>query len=214
MILIPALVIGLLIGLATGGNLAAVKTLRLRWMPLLFVAIFTQIVIFTYIAGQRGFVREYGPYIHIATLLATLLVMSRNLHIRGMQLIMLGAALNALVIIVNGGFMPSPEARLASAGKLNKVVKSESGRNDAMLSNSKTVPDGTGLFIDGDAPLLVLGDIFDVPHGFPFSNVFSIGDVFIALGGGVAIYRVLQAGRDMRASEPEPELRGAGDPVA
>src|SRR4051812_2052497 len=90
MILIPALVIGLLIGLATGGNLAAVRTLRLRWMPLLFVAIFTQIVIFTYIAGQRGFVREYGPYIHIATLLATLLVMSRNLHIRGMQLIMLG----------------------------------------------------------------------------------------------------------------------------
>jgi hypothetical protein len=179
-------------------------------MPLLFVAIFTQVVIFTYIAGQRGFVREYGPYIHIATLLATLLVMSRNLRIPGMKIIMLGAALNALVIIVNGGFMPSPEDRLAASGKLDKVTKSESGRNDAMLSNSKTVPDDTGLFIDGDAPLLMLGDIFAVPHGWPLSNVFSIGDVLIGLGGGLAIVRVMQAGRDTRATE----LREAGDTVA
>ena len=210
MILVTSVLAGLLIGFARGGNFAAFKTLRLRWLPLLFVAVFTQIAIFTYVAGQRGFAHDYGPYIHIATLLATLFVMSRNLHIPGMKIIMLGAALNALVIIINGGFMPSPEARLAEAGKLVKVDKAESGRNDAVLSNSKTVPNGTGLFVDGDAPLLVLGDIFAVPKGWPFANVFSVGDVLIGVGAGVAIVRVMYAGREVRAAE----LRETGDSVA
>jgi hypothetical protein len=203
MILVTSLVIGLLVGLASGGNFAAFSTLRLRWLPLLFAAILTQLAIFSFVGGQGGFVHDVGPYIHIATLLATLYFMSRNLHIPGMKIIMLGAALNALVIIANGGFMPSPEDRLADAGRLAKVEKADAGRDDAVLSNSTVVPSGTGLFIDGDAPLLILGDIFAVPHGWPLANVFSIGDVLIDLGAAVAIVRVMHAGRDERAAEAE-----------
>jgi hypothetical protein len=199
MILVIALIAGLLIGFASGGNFAAITTLRLRWLPLLFVAILTQLAIFSFVGGRGGFVHDVGPYIHIATLLATLFFMSRNLHIPGMKIIMVGAALNALVIIVNGGFMPSPADRLADAGRLAKVEKAD----DAVLSNSKVAPSGTGLFIDGDAPLLILGDIFAVPHGWPLANVFSIGDVLIDLGAAIAIVRVMHAGRDERAAEAE-----------
>jgi hypothetical protein len=199
MILVIALIAGLLIGLASGGNFAAFKTLRLRWLPLLFVAILTQLAIFSDVAGRANWVHDYGPYIHIATLLATLFFMSRNLHIPGMKIIMVGAALNALVIIANGGFMPSPAGRLDDAGRLTKVEESD----DAELSNSKVAPRGTGLFIDGDAPLLILGDVFAVPHGWPLANVFSIGDVLIDLGAAVAIVRVMHAGRDEQAAEAD-----------
>ena len=36
--------------------------------------------------------------------------------------------------------------------------------------------------------LLFLGDILAVPHAVPFANVYSIGDVCIAIGVAIAIH--------------------------
>jgi hypothetical protein len=35
-----------------------------------------------------------------------------------------------------------------------------------------------------------LGDVFAVPEGFPLANVFSIGDIIMAVGAAYAVHRI------------------------
>ena len=52
MILVVAVLIAFLAALATGGSLRALGGLRFRYLPLIFLALLTQVVIFTPIAGD------------------------------------------------------------------------------------------------------------------------------------------------------------------
>lgn len=195
MFLLIAVLVGLAVGFASGGSLAGFKTLRLRTLPLLFISLLIQVAIFTPIAGRYVFIHRIGPYIYIVMLLLALFFMLRNAHIPGMKIVALGAALNLLVIIANGGFMPSPESRLTEAGSIDKV-RPPADVERPVLSNSKAVSDGSALIWDADAPLLALGDIFVIPEGWPLANVFSIGDTLIGLGACVVIVRAMHLRRD------------------
>ncbi|RIK39750.1 MAG: hypothetical protein DCC58_14835 [Chloroflexi bacterium] len=182
MILVVAVAIAVLIGLATGGSLRALGALRFRFLPLVFLALIVQVIIFTPIAGETDLIHRIGPWIYVSTIVVLLFVMAMNLQLPGMKLVMLGTFLNGLVIVANGGFMPSPEHALREAGRLDKVLQDEAeiAAGEAyVLSNSKIAGD--------DAPLLFLGDIFYIPHPWPLHNVFSIGDILIALGAGYAV---------------------------
>lgn len=219
MILLFAVLVGLVVGFASGGSLAGFGRVRLRALPLLFAGLAVQFAIFTQIAGRSAVIHRYGPYIHIATLLLTWFVMTRNVHVPGMKIIALGAALNLLVIIANGGFMPSPASALTDAGKIGKMEAKAAKGDRAVLSNSTVAADDAALLWDRDTPLLILGDIFAVPRGWPLANVFSIGDVLIGLGASVAIVRVMRTrAEDEDADAAAPELRetaaAAGDPLA
>jgi Family of unknown function (DUF5317) len=44
-----------------------------------------------------------------------------------------------------------------------------------------------------DPRLAFLGDIFFIPASWPLSNVFSVGDVLIALGIVWALHRICQS---------------------
>lgn len=195
MVLLVAIAVALAIGFATGGSLAGAAGLRIRLLPLLVGALLVQVAIFTPIAGGWEITHRVGPYIHIATLLVVLVVMSRNLHIPGMKIIIIGAALNALVITANGGFMPSPESALERAGRLERVRQDEAQRQGEsyILSNSTIA--------DDDTRLLFLGDVIAIPDRLPLSNVISIGDIVIAIGALVAIVRVMHREPDVT---PEP----------
>lgn len=212
MILLFAVFIGLVVGFASGGSLAGFGRVRLRRIALLFVAIFVQLAIFTQLAGRSAFIHSYGPYIHIATLLLTLFVMTRNFHVPGMKLIALGATLNLLVIVANGGFMPSPTSALTESGKIGKMEAKAAKGDTSVLSNSTVAADDASLLWDRDTPLLILGDIFAVPRGWPLANVFSIGDVLIGLGASIAIVRVMRT-RSEDEDAAAPELREVSDPA-
>jgi hypothetical protein len=197
-VLLVAIAVALAIGFLRGGSLANVAGLRIRYLPVLFAALLVQIAIFSQIAGTRDIIHRIGPWLYIATLFATLFVMLVNLHIPGMKVIALGAALNALVITANGGFMPSPESALERAGRLEYVRQEEAERasGEYVLSNSTIA--------DDDTRLLVLGDIIPIPKRVPLSNVISIGDIVIAIGAIIAIVRVMQprgAGRGTQAAD-------------
>src|SRR5205807_2632099 len=76
-------------------------------------------------------------------------------------------------ITVNGGVMPASPHALGAAGL-------PTGTSQTFI-NSMALP----------APRLAfLGDIFAIPKGWPLSNVFSAGDICVALGSAVAIHRV------------------------
>jgi Family of unknown function (DUF5317) len=98
--------------------------------------------------------------------------LAANWRVPGMRLVALGGALNLVAICANGGVMPASPAALAGAG----LAGDEPG-----FQNSAAV---------ADPRLAFLGDVFYVPASWPLSNVFSVGDVLIALGVAWALHRV------------------------
>ncbi len=199
MVLIIAIVLSLLIGFLVGGSLKPMAHLRIRYLPLLVAGLVIQVLMFTPILGRNELVQDIGPYIYIGTLFTTLFAMFKNISIPGMPIIILGAILNALVITANGGFMPSPTSALAEAGLLEHVEIEEQRKaeGDWVLSNS-TVS-------DDDTRLGFLGDVIVVPERYPFSNVYSLGDIIIAIGAAVAIITVMRSRpEEQRSADSEP----------
>ena len=82
----------------------------------------------------------------------------------------LGATLNLIAILANNGVMPASASALRTAGML---TSSTDFLNSAAVAHPR---------------LLFLGDILAVPHAVPFANVYSIGDVCIAIGVAIAIH--------------------------
>lgn len=185
MVLLVAILLALIVGYLTGGSLAQAHRVRFRALPLFVGAAFVQVLIFTPLLGTRAFIHEYGPLIYIGTVLASLAAILLNLRIPGMPLMALGAALNALVIIANGGYMPSTEEALARAGKLETVERAEDRApgDDWVLTNSTIA--------DDDTRLLFLGDVLAIPEGVPLANVISAGDILLALGAAIAVLRMM-----------------------
>jgi hypothetical protein len=193
-VLLLAVVLGLLIGLVSGGSLRNASGLRIRFLPLLISALLAQVMIFSSILGDTGLIHDLGPYIYIVTLLMSFAVMLLNFQIPAMPLIALGALLNMIVIVANGGYMPSPESALREVGIYDSVVVTEEEKStgDYVLTNSTVA--------DDDTRLRFLGDVIPLPDFVPFANVISIGDIFIAIGAAAAVVLVMH--RRPRETEP------------
>jgi hypothetical protein len=163
-----AIPIGLLVGLALGGQLDRLAGLSFRWLPLALVGFAVQVALFSTPLTDR--IGALGPPLYVASTAAVLAVVLRNRAIPGMAIIALGSGANLIAIVANGGFMPASPAALGLLGRAP----------EAGYSNSVIVP---------DPALAVLTDIFAMPAWMPLANVFSVGDVLI--GAGVALTIVL-----------------------
>ncbi len=202
MVLLPAVLIGLVIGLLTGGSLLGFSVVRFRHLWLMAIAIAVQVVIFTRPVGTWDFVLEYGPYIYIVTILMTLVFMAYNLHIPALQLILIGAFLNGAVIIANGGYMPVSSEAMRISGldeRFERELDPETATVEVQLTNNKRIEDAT--------LLKFLGDLIPVPYGPTGPTVISIGDILIALGGGIATARVTHMRPVEDVSDEAEDLR-------
>ena len=151
-----------------GGRLGALAEVRLRLPWLLPAALAMQVVALD-LPGVPGRLR---PPLHVASYLVAGAFLVANRRLPGMLLVGLGAAANLLAIGVNGGVMPASPAALAAAG----LPPDPPGfANSAVLA---------------DPRLAFLGDVFAIPRGWPLANVFSVGDVLIAVGAVVAVHGV------------------------
>jgi len=110
-------------------------------------------------------VGDLGPALYVASTVAVVATLLRNLGQPWFPLVALGAGLNLLAIVANGGVMPADPAALAAAGLLD--------RSNAAFSNTAAMP---------HAAFALLGDNLATPSWLPFANVLSIGDLLIGLG--------------------------------
>lgn len=151
--LASAVGIGLIAGLASGGRLSRLAELRVAWWPALAVAVLLRIG--APVAGDLA-----GSF-YVAAFALIVLVAIADRALAGAPLIAAGAALNLVVVVVNGAMPVSAEA-LASVGG--------------------TFPrDRLHTALDAGTRLSILSDI--IP--FPFvGSTYSFGDVLIAVGGG------------------------------
>lgn len=145
-------ILGIAAGLAMRGSLARLADIRIRWWPVLAAAIAVRLF-----AGQIGAV---APLLYVLAFAGIVLVAALNRGTRGMVLVAAGAALNLLVVAINGG-MPVDPAAVGVAG---------TRMPDDALHISMTERTALPLLADW-IPLAV------------YRSVYSPGDLLLAAGG-------------------------------
>ncbi len=192
MLLLYAIPIGLLLGLAVGGRLGSLAAVRIRWWPLALAGLAFQVLLFSPPIASR--IGGLGPALYVGSTLVVLAALLANLGQPGFRLILAGALLNLLVIVANGGQMPAaPEALLALHGVAALPTDG--------FSNSIVAGAGTALWF--------LGDVFYLPRPIPLANVFSIGDVLIAVGGAWFMARTMLGATTAAGPRDLPPLAGS-----
>lgn len=168
MLLLVAVALGLIAGVAAGGKVGNLAHVSLRW-PWLVVAalVVREAAVLSPLSGVDGV-----QYAYLAALAA--LVAWTTWHasrLRGAWIVALGAGLNLVVVIANGARMPVAPAlagRLLEQGHIGQYVAMGSGTN-----------------------LGWLGDWIGVPG--PLGGAYSPGDVVIAIGiAAVAFFATRQ----------------------
>jgi hypothetical protein len=156
------LALGLTLSTLVGGSLRALAELRLRAVSLFYAALVLQVVAFPFRplpwhtsdrAATFLWICSYGLLFAAAVL---------NRRVPGVQLVLVGMACNLAAVLANGGHMPVRAGAMRAAG-YDYLVHN----NSASLAHPRL-----GLLIDRWA----------APSWIPTANVFSVGDVVIALG--------------------------------
>ena len=174
MILLFALIVGLLTGLAWARYRGhPYQAPELQHLGLVFVAFLPQLIVI-YLPNAHVF---FSGWLIAGCLLASQILLFGfawlNRGVSGMPILICGMALNLAVMAANSGFMPiSPQtaSRLVSEDRLSDVHPgSRFGTKDILLRPQ-------------DTRFEWLADRFLTPAWSPYQVAFSLGDVFIALG--------------------------------
>jgi hypothetical protein len=163
LVLVAAIAGGLLAGTLLGGSLANLEHLSLRLAWLVVLALAAQLVAFSPLGARLP--HEAVIALHIGSYGLLLAFVVTNIRRRPVMCFGAGVLANAVTIVLNGGYMPATHTALRLAG----LPVSARPHNNSMLAGPTT-------------HLLFLGDVLAVPHALPLANVFSIGDILIAIG--------------------------------
>jgi hypothetical protein len=156
------------LALLWGGRLGRISSLKLRGLWLFFLAFGIQVVAFPFAflpwttgedAAKALWLVSYGCLLVAAVL---------NRRLVGAQVVALGMGLNLVAILANGGRMPATPEAMQAAG-LDFTVK-----HNSVAAAEPNVP--------------WLVDRFAAPDWLPLTNVFSVGDVVIAIGAFVLVF--------------------------
>jgi hypothetical protein len=188
MFILYSVVIGLALGTLLGGRTGGLAAIQVRWAPAVIIGLLVQVVLFTDAVAER--VGDLGPALYVGSTLLVLAAVVRNWNIRGMPLVIAGAACNVAAIVANGGYMPADPGALEALGKVAPTI----------YSNSSVVP---------QAALWPLTDIFALPRWLPLANIFSVGDLLI----GVGIATVIVVAMRRSSSAPASASPGADPPA-
>jgi hypothetical protein len=170
MALLLPVALALVLAPLLGGTLRALADLRLRAIWLFFVAFGLQVVAFPFgfLPWETG--ETPAKVLWLASYACLVAAALLNRAVRGVPLVALGLLLNLSAIVANEGQMPVlPSARDASG--------------HSYLSEANSVA-------DADPALGWLVDRWAAPDWVPLANVFSVGDVVIAVGAFVLVLAV------------------------
>jgi hypothetical protein len=174
MVLLFAVLIGIALGTVLGGRVGRLADLELRGIPIFGVVIACQLVIFPTgmfpwtIPDALATVLSFATYA-LLTLLAVL-----NRRVRGFPIAAIGMACNLVAIGTNGGHMPALPSAMRAAGLAYGGVHN----NSVALAHPH-------------AAWLV--DRWGAPGWLPMANVYSVGDVLLAVGTVVVVSAAMGA---------------------
>jgi hypothetical protein len=162
MVLALPVAAALAVGLVLGGRVSRLAQLPLRAHWLFFVAIAIQVVAFPFgsLPWRTGETAAGLLWLVSWGFLAAAAVVNRR--IAGVPVVAAGLGMNVAAVVANGGTMPVlPEAMRAA------------GESYVAQANSTAT---------ADPNLALLVDRWAAPDWLPLANVFSVGDIVIAVG--------------------------------
>ncbi|MDZ4717596.1 MAG: DUF5317 family protein [Roseiflexaceae bacterium] len=194
MLMLLVMIAFLVVGLVRGGSLDHLADVSLHWKPLAVAGLVLQLFIFTPFRNEP-LITSAIPHLYVLSMAILAVWVFANWQIPGILLMAAGLLMNMAAIAANGGYMPvAPEIAWIS-GHFRAVATDGS----AIINNSRAM--------SGDIRLWILTDILPVPASIPFANVFSIGDVLLALGAGLFLYCVV------RTDTPTPQVQSPIQPI-
>jgi hypothetical protein len=165
LLLLTILAFSVLVAFLVGGRIRRFEYLKVRWWGLAIVGVALQVVPVPDLARETeetlGFVLLLGSY------LALLLMAAVNLRTAGFPLILVGIAMNVLVIAANSGMAVTASALVRSGQPESLRELREEGGSKHHLA-------------DDDDVLLFLADV--IPVGGPFRQAISAGDLVLYAG--------------------------------
>jgi hypothetical protein len=172
-ILVFAVLLAALSVPACGGSLENLSRLKIRARWAVLAAFALQVVVISVLpkemTGWPGQALELVSYALAVTFL------SANRRIPWLWLLGLGGLSNLVAIGANNGVMPASPVAVRAAGR---VLPKGQFLNSAPLLHPK---------------LAFLGDIFSTPRTWPLANVFSAGDVLLAVGALLLLHSVCES---------------------
>jgi len=174
-----AVVVGLTLGLLTGGRLEHLGNRRFRAPALLVAGLVVQ-----FASGRFG---DATVALVILSYLFLMAFCAANLRIVGMGVVLVGLAMNFTTIAVNGG-MPVRRSAVVAAGI------AEWDELDELEIHDKRHLERP------DDDLMVLSDIIPVPV---LHEVLSFGDIVMSVGVADVLVHLLRPPRGRRYDEEE-----------
>jgi hypothetical protein len=168
MVLALAVGLGLVLGLALGGRIAALAAMRIRAVWLFYVAIGLQVAGFPSGVLPWSIGDSLATGLWLASYAVLIVAALVNLRLAGAGIVALGMLSNLAAVMANGGHMPARASALRAAGVLYRGV-----HNNSAVASHPSLP--------------WLIDRWPVPAWIPMGNVCSVGDVLIAVGAVVLV---------------------------
>ena len=112
MLLVYAVAIGIVVGIATRGRLGALASVHIRLWQVALVGLFFQALLFS--SPLAASVGSLGPSLYVVSTTLVFMSLIVNLRQPGFWLIIVGAFLNFAAIVANGGYMPASPAAVAA----------------------------------------------------------------------------------------------------
>jgi len=173
MVLALPFLIGVLVSLPLGGRLRELAAIHARWIGLIYLALAFQIAAFPGHGMPWSTPDGVAVGLWIASDSILVAFVLRNVRLRGIALAGVGLLMNLAAILANGGHMPALPSALRDAGLHYHVSMNSEAMSHPAL------------------PWLV--DRWAAPGWIPLANVFSAGDVVIAVGGFLLALTVMGA---------------------
>jgi hypothetical protein len=145
-----------------GGSLTRLATARVKGGWAIALALVLQVVLISVIPKQM--VGWPGQAVELASYVLAVVFLVMNRRIPWLWMVGLGGLCNLVAIGANAGVMPASPVALRAAGRI---------RHPGQFMNSTVL---------SHPHLAWLGDNFSVPRGLPLANMFSVGDVLLAVG--------------------------------
>ena len=181
--LIGGIASGLILGLVLGGRIERLAEIRLRYLPLLFLAVIlrfgTEILISAGVGAADAlrlplFAVAYGLLVY---------TLWHNRGYPGLALAFVGVSANAIVIIWNLGYMPVWLPALQASGL------------PTHLESPLHILLAGGTASDFFRHLGPLADVIPIPF-WPVQNVASVGDLFLSAGLAIFLFATLMRAPD------------------
>ncbi|WP_152640007.1 DUF5317 domain-containing protein [Clostridium aceticum] len=170
-VVLEAIVLGLIIGKIRGGQFKRLGTTTLRFSWIILLAFSLRLAVSVMISLGQPLVIQYRMIFYLLSYSILFIALFFNMHFKCMWLIAIGSITNFLAILLNKGSMPINMTTLENFGFSNMMTSIELGALPQYIPMEEAA-----LYS------IYLGKGLSMPSIYPLKQIFSIGDLLMAVG--------------------------------